>query len=141
MSARNLTVARIVTEHIDGIEVKGSAFSDLLDSLGIAPQVESQHVVTSAKPGDETRAYVVSVHAVPGTDGTTRVYACSCAAFKFHEVLSHREEIENDPETGFENVGRCKHGDAVAVNDRTTEDREDGQQDFDAFADPKEGDR
>jgi hypothetical protein len=138
---RNLTVARVVTEHIDGITVEGDAFSDLLDSLGVAEKIESQHVVRSEQHGDpDTRAYIVSVHTVPSTDGTTQIHACTCGAFKFHELLSHREEIEDDPEAGFESVGRCKHGDAVAVNDRTAEDREDGQQGFDAFANP-EGDQ
>lgn len=142
MTDRNLSVARLVEDHIDGITVEGSAFADLLDSLGIAPKVESRHVVRSEKPGDpETRAYIVSVHTAPGTDGTTRVHACTCGAFKFHELLSHREEIEADPEAGLEAVGRCKHGDAVAVKDRTAEDREDGQQGFDAFVDPEDSDR
>jgi hypothetical protein len=35
-------------------------------------------------------------------------------------VYEHREEIHDDPEAGFERVGRCKHGDEVAVADRTT---------------------
>lgn len=138
MTDQSLTVARLVEDHIDGIEVEGSAFGDLLDSLGIAPKIESQHAVTSAKADDETRAYIVSVHTVPSTDGTTRVYACSCAAFKFHELLPHREEIEADPEAGLEALGRCKHGDAVAVTDRSAEDREPGQQGFDAFAEDDE---
>lgn len=141
MSARNLTVARLVEDEIDGIEVEGSAFADLLDSLGIAPKVESQHVVTSHNPGEaETRAYIVSVHVVPGTDGTTTIHACTCLAFKFHELRPHREEIEADPEAGLEAVGRCKHGDAVAVEDRTAEDRKTGQQGFEAFS-TTEGDQ
>jgi hypothetical protein len=45
----------------------------------------------------------------------------------------HVEEIRNDPEAGFESLGRCKHGDAVAVEDRTAEDREADQQGFEAF--------
>jgi hypothetical protein len=89
--------------------------------------------VTSPKPGDDTRAYIVSVHTVPGTEGTTQVYACTCPGFKFHQVLSNANEIRADPEAGFERVGRCKHGDAVAVADRTAEDREAGQQGFEAF--------
>jgi hypothetical protein len=132
---RNLTVARLVTEHIEGITVEGDAFSDLLDSVGVAEKIESQHVVTSSEHGDpETRAYIVSVHAVPSTDGTTQIHACTCGAFKFHELQPHVEKIRNDPEAGFESVGRCKHGDAVAVEDRTAEDRETGQQGFDAFS-------
>jgi hypothetical protein len=132
---RNLTVARLVTEHIDGIEVEGGAFSDLLDSLGISPKVESRHIVRSEQHGDpDTRAYVVSVHVVPGSDATTTIHACTCGAFKFHELQPHVEEIRNDPEAGFERVGRCKHGDAVAVDDRTADDREDGQQGFGAFS-------
>jgi hypothetical protein len=135
MSSRNLTVARLVEDEIESIEI-ADAFGDLLDSLGIAPKVEKRAIVTSAKPGDDdTRAYIVSVHTVPGTDGTTQVHACTCAGFKFHQVLSNADEIRADPEAGFECLGRCKHGDAVAVADRTTEDRENDQQGFDAFAD------
>ena len=142
MSDRNLTVARLVEDHIDGIDIEGDAFGDLLDSLGIAPKIESQHIVRSEKAGDpETRAYIVSVHVVPSTDGTTRVYACTCGAFKFHELLSNVEEIRDDPEACFETVGRCKHGDAVAVEDRTAEDREAGQQGFEAFGDSENRDR
>jgi hypothetical protein len=134
MTDRNLTVARLVTDHINGITVEGDAFSDLLDSLGVAPKVERRAIVRSEKPGDpETRAYIVSAHRVPGTDGTTRVYSCTCGAFKFHELQPHVEEIRNDPEAGFESLGRCKHADAVAVEDRTAEDREPGQQGFGAF--------
>jgi hypothetical protein len=141
VSDRNLTVARLVTDHIDGITVEGDAFGDLLSELGIAPKVERRATVTSEKPGDnDTRTYIVSVHVVPGTDGTTRVYACTCGAFKFHELLSNVEEIRDDPEAGFESVGRCKHGDAVAVEDRTAEDREAGQQGFGAFSGTEEGD-
>jgi hypothetical protein len=134
MTDRNLTVARLVEDHIDGITVEGDAFAELLDSLGIAPQVERRTIVRSEKAGDnDTRAHIVSVHTVPGTDGTTRVYACTCGAFKFHELLPHADEIRNDPEAGFESVGRCKHAEAVAVSDRTAEDREAGQQGFGAF--------
>jgi hypothetical protein len=136
---RNLTVARLVTDHIDGITVEGDAFGDLLDSLGVAPKVEKRAIVQSSKPGDDdTRAHFVSVHTVPGTDGTTRVYSCTCGAFKFHELQPHVEEIRNDPEAGFESVGRCKHADAVAVEDRTAEDRETGQQGFEMFTGAEE---
>jgi hypothetical protein len=139
VSDRNLTVARLVTDHIDGITVEGDAFGDLLDSLGIAPKVERRATVTSEKPGDpDTRAYLVSVHTVPSTDGTTTIHACTCGAFKFHELQPHVEDIRNDPEAGFESVGRCKHGDAVAVEDRTAEDRETGQQGFGAFTGAEE---
>lgn len=142
MSTRTLTVARLVEDHIDAIEVEGDVFGDLLADLGIAPKIERKHIVTSEKPGDpETRAYIVSIHTVPGTDGTTRVYSCTCAAFKFHEVLSNVEDIRTDPEAGFESLERCKHGDAVAVEDRRVEDREAGQQGFEAFADPEDHDR
>jgi hypothetical protein len=130
---RNLTVARLVEDEIEGIEIEGDAFGDLLDSLGIAPKVEKRAIVTSAKHGDDTRAYIVSVHTVPGADGTTQVYACTCTGFKFHQVYEHREEIHDDPEAGFERVGRCKHGDEVAVADRTSDDREAEQQGFEAF--------
>jgi hypothetical protein len=134
MTDRNLTVAWLVTEHIDGITVEGDAFSDLLDSLGVAEKIESQHVVRSEQHGDpDTRAYIVSVHTVPSTDGTTQIHACTCGAFKFHELQPHVEVIRDDPEAGFESVGRCKHGNAVAVSDRTTDDREDGQQGFEMF--------
>ena len=139
MTDRNLTVARLVTEHIDGITVGGDAFGKLLADLDVAPEVEHRAIVRSEKAGDpETRAYIVSAHCVPATDDTTRVYACTCGGFKFHELLPHAEEIRNNPEAGFESIGRCKHGDAVAVTDRTTTDREAGQQGFDAFADPEE---
>lgn len=139
MSDRNLTVARLVTGHIDGIEVEGDAFGDLLADLGVAPKIEDQYVVTSSEPGDpETRAYIVPVHTVPGTNGTTTVHACTRPGFKFHELLPHVEEIENDVGTGFESIGRCKHGDRVAIEDRTAEDREDGQQGFDAFSSTEE---
>jgi hypothetical protein len=135
VSDRNLTVARLVTEHIDGIEVEGDAFGDLLDSLGIAPKVERRAIVRSEKAGDpDTRAYIVSVHVVPSTDGTTQIHACTCGAFRFHELQPHVEDIRNDPEAGFESVGRCKHTDAVAIEDRTVKDREDGQQSFGAFS-------
>jgi hypothetical protein len=131
---RNLTVARVVTEHIDGITVEGDAFGDLLDSLGIAPKVEKRAIVRSEKAGDnDTRAYIVSVHTVPSTDRTTQIHACTCGTFKFHELQPHVEEIRDDPEAGFESVGRCKHGNAVAVEDRTTDDRETGQQGFEMF--------
>jgi hypothetical protein len=140
MSDRNLTVARLVEDEIEGIKIE-DAFGDLLDSLGIAPKVEKRAIVTSAKPGgDDTRAYIVSVHTVPGADGTTQVSACTCPGFKFHQLYENRDEIHADPEAGFEHVGRCKHGDAVAVEDRTAEDREDGQQGFDAFTDPEDRD-
>jgi hypothetical protein len=135
MSERNLTVARLADDEIESVEIEGDAFGDLLDSLDIAPKVEKRAIVTSAKNGDDdTRAYIVSVHTVPGTDGTAQVYACTCPGFKFHQVLSNADEIRGDPEAGFERVGRCKHGDAVAVEDRTADDREDGQQGFGAFS-------
>jgi hypothetical protein len=138
MSDRNLTVARLVEDEIESIEI-ADAFGDLLDSLGIAPKVEKRAIVTSAKPGgDDTRAYIVSVHTVPGADGTTQVSACTCPGFKFHQLYEHRDEIHDDPEAGFERVGRCKHGDAVAVEDRTAEDRETGQQGFGAFSGAEE---
>ena len=125
----------LVEDHIDGIDIEGDAFGYLFDSLGIAPKTESQHVVTSEKPGDpETRAYIVAGHMVPGTDGTTRVYSCTCGAFKFHELLSNVEEIRDNPKAGFESIGRCKHGDRVAVTDRTAEAREPDQQGFDVFS-------
>jgi hypothetical protein len=133
VTGRNLTVARLVEDEIEGIEIEGDAFGDLLDSLGIAPKVEKRAIVTSAKPGDDTRAYIVSVHTVPGADGTTQVSACICPGFKFHQLYENRDEIHADPEAGFEHVGRCKHGDAVAVADRTAEDREAVQQSFEAF--------
>jgi hypothetical protein len=132
MSSRHLTVARLVEDEIKSIEIE-DAFGDLLDSLGIAPKVEKRAIVTSAKAGDNMRAYVVSVHTVPGANGTTQVYACTCSGFKFHQLYEHRVEIHDDPEAGFERVGRCKHGDAVAVEDRTTDDREADQQGFEAF--------
>ena len=133
MTGRNLTVARLVEDEIEGIEIE-DAFDDLLDALGIAPKVEKRAIVTSAKHGgDDTRAYIVSVHMMPDADGTTQVYACTCPGFKFHQLYEHREEIHDDPEAGFERVGRCKHGDEVAVEDRTTDDREADQQGFEAF--------
>jgi hypothetical protein len=139
MNNRNLTVVRLVEDHIDGIEVEGDAFDDLLDSLGVAPKVKKRAIVSSAKPGDDdTRGYIVSVHRVPGIDGTTRVYACTCGGFKFHQLYEKREKIRADPEAGFEALGRCKHGDAVAVEDRTTEDREPDQQGFGAFSSTEE---
>lgn len=134
MSARTLTVARLVEDYIDGIEIEGDPFGDLLTALGVAPKIERTEVVTSAKPGDETRAYIVRVHTVPGTDGTTRVYACTCPGFRFHE-LPDIEEIENDVEAGLESIGRCKHGDEVTIADRTTDDCETAQQGFEAFSD------
>ncbi|WP_273837496.1 hypothetical protein [Halococcus sp. PRR34] len=134
MTDRNLTVARLVDDEIETVEIEGDAFGDLLDSLGIMPKIEKRAIVTSEKSGDdETRAYIVDQHTVPGTDGTTQVYACTCPGFKFHQVYEHREEIHDDPEAGFEAVGRCKHGDAVAVEERAAEDREAGQQGFEAF--------
>jgi hypothetical protein len=137
MSSRNLTVARLVEDEIEGVEIE-DAFGDLLDSLGTAPKVEKRAIVTSAKPGgDDTRAYIVSVHTVPGADGTTQVYACTCPGFKFHQLYEHREEIHDNPEAGFEHVGRCKHGNAVAVEDRTTGDRRANQQGFEAFSTPE----
>ena len=138
MSDRNLTVARLVEDEIESFAIEGDAFGDLLSELGIAPKVEKRAIVTSSKPGDDdTRAYIVSVHTVPGTDGTTQVYACTCSGFKFHQLLSRADEIRADPEAGFERLGRCKHGNEVAVADRTTEDREAGQQGFAAFANPE----
>lgn len=139
MTERNLTVARLVEDHIDAIEIEGDAFGDLLDSLGIALKIEQRYVVRSEKAGDpDTRAHIVSVHTVPGTDRTTHVHACTCGAFKFHELQPHVEDIRSDSEAGFEAVGRCKHGDAVAVEDRTIEDREAGQQGFEAFTESEE---
>lgn len=135
MNDRNLTVARLVDDEIEGIEIEDDAFGDLLDELGIMPKIERRAIVTSEKVGDETRAYIVDKHTVPSTDGTTQVYACTCPGFKFHQVYEHRDEIRNDPETGFEHLGRCKHGDAVADKDRTAPDREAGQQGFEAFSD------
>jgi hypothetical protein len=106
MTDRNLTVARLVEDEIEGIEIEGDAFGDLLDSLGIVPKVEKRAIVTSAKPGDDdTRAYIVSVHRVPGADGTTQVSACTCPGFKFHQVYEHRKEVHDNPEAGFERVG------------------------------------
>jgi hypothetical protein len=134
VSDRNLTVARLVEDHIDGITVEGDAFGELLDSLGIAPQIERRAIVRSEKAGDnDTRAHIVSIHTVPNREGTTTVHACTCGAFKFHELQPHIEEIRSDPEAGFESLGRCKHGNAVAVEDRTTDDRETGQQGFEMF--------
>ena len=141
MQESNLTVARLVEDEIKSVEVEGDVFSELLSELGIAPKVEKQAVVTSSEPGDETRAYIIGVHTVPGTDGTTQVHACTCPGFKFHQLLPDADAIRNDPETGFENLGRCKHGDKVAIADRTTEDRESGQQGFDSFASPGGGRR
>ncbi|EMA56809.1 DUF4326 domain-containing protein [Halococcus thailandensis] len=136
MSDRNLTVARLVDDEIGGIEIEDSAFGDLLSELGISPKIEKRTLVQSSKPGDDdTRGYIVSLHTVPGTDGAAQVYSCTCAGYKFHQLLSHADAIRDDPETGFERLGRCKHGDAVAVADRTTEDREGDQQGFDTFAD------
>jgi hypothetical protein len=138
MSGRNLTVARLVEDEIESIEI-ADAFGNLLNSLGIAPKVEKRAIVTSVKPGgDDTRAYIVSVHTMPGADGTTQVSACTCPGFKFHQLYENRDEIYADPEAGFERVGRCKHGDAVAVEDRTAEDREAGQQGFEAFNEAQE---
>ena len=135
MSDRNLTVARLAEDEINGIEIAGDAFSELLDSLEIMPKIERRAVVTSEQHGDpETRAYIVDKHTVPGTDGTTQVYACTCPGFKFHQVYEHREEIHDDPEAGFESIDRCKHGDAVAVEDRTADDRNTDQQGFGAFS-------
>jgi hypothetical protein len=66
MTDRNLTVARLVEDEIESVEIE-DAFGDLLDSLGIAPKVENRAIVTSAQHGgDDTRAYIVSVHTVPG---------------------------------------------------------------------------
>lgn len=139
MTDRNLTVARFVTDHIDGIEVEGDAFGDLLDSLGVAEKIKRRAIVRSEKAGDgDTRAYIISIHIVPGMDDTTRVYSCTCGAFKFHELQPHVEDIRSDPEAGFESLERCKHGDAVAVEDRTAEDREAGQQGFEMFNGGKE---
>ena len=136
MTDRKLTVARLVEDEIGGLEIEGDAFGDLLDELGIMPKVEKRAIVTSAKPGDDdTRAYIVSVHTVPGADGETQVYACTCPGFKFHQLLPHADEVRADPEAGFESFGRCKHGDEVAVADRTTEDHEASQRGFDTFAD------
>ena len=99
MTGRNLTVARLVEDEIEGIEIEGNAFGDLLNSLGIAPKVEKRAIVTSAQHGgDDTRAYIVTVHTVPGADGTTQVHACTCPGFKFHQLYEHREEIHDDPE-------------------------------------------
>jgi hypothetical protein len=135
MSSRNLTVARLVTDEIDGIKIEGDAFGDLLDSLGVMQKIEKRAIVTSAKPGDDdTRVYIVDKHTVPGTDGTTQVYSCTCAGFKFHQLYETREGIRADPEAGFEALGRCKHGDAVAVADRKTNEREADQQGFGAFS-------
>jgi hypothetical protein len=50
----------------------------------------------------------------------------------------HAEDIRNDPEAGFEQVGRCKHRDKVAVEDRTTDDRAADQQGFEAFGGARE---
>jgi hypothetical protein len=139
MSSRNLTVARLVEDEIESIKIE-DAFGDLLDSLGIAPKVGQRAIVTSAQHGGgDTRAYIVSVHTVPGADGTTQVHACTCPGFKFHQLYEHREEIHDNPEAGFERVGRCKHGDAVAVGDRTTDEREADQQGFEAFNGAQEG--
>ena len=135
MSDRTLTVARLVKDEINGIEIEGDAFGELLDSLGIMPKIERRAVVTSEQHGDpEARAYIVSAHVVPGRDDTTRVYACTCPAFWFHELQPHVEDIRSDPEAGFEAVGRCKHGDAVAFQDRTADDRDTDQQGFGAFS-------
>jgi hypothetical protein len=91
VSTRTLTVARLVEDHIDGITVEGDAFGDLLADLDVAPTVEHRAIVRSEKAGDpETRAYIVSTHRVPGTDDTTRVYSCTCGAFKFHELQPPR---------------------------------------------------
>ncbi|GAA0460102.1 hypothetical protein MUK72_17915 (plasmid) [Halococcus dombrowskii] len=135
MSTRILTVARLVKDEINGIEIEGDAFGKLLDSLGIMPKIEQRGIVTSAKPGDDdTRAYIVDKHTVPGIDGTTQVYACTCPDFKFHQVHEHRDEIHDDPEAGFESLDQCKHGDAVAFEDRTADDRDTDQQGFGAFS-------
>jgi hypothetical protein len=96
MSRRNLTIARLAEDEIESIEIE-DAFGDLLDSLDIAPKVERRAIVTSAQHGDDTRAYIVSVHTVPGANGTTQVYACTCPGFKFHQLYEHREEIRADP--------------------------------------------
>lgn len=133
MNNRNLTIARLVEDHIDGVEIEGDAFGDLLSSLGVVPKIERTVVVTSSEAGGETRAYLVEIHTVPGTDGTARVYACTCPAFRFHE-LPEPSEIEADPEAGFESIGTCKHGEKVAIADRSTETREADQQGFDTFA-------
>jgi hypothetical protein len=61
---------------------------------------------------------------------------CLCVygpVFRRHELQPHIEEIHAGLEAGSERVGRCKHGDAVAVEDRTTDDREADQQGFEAF--------
>lgn len=135
MSERNLTVARLVEDEIESVKIDGDAFGELLSELGVSPKIEKRVIVTSAKPGDDdTRAYIVDKHTVPGAPGTTQVYACTCSGFKFHQLLSNADAIRNDPETGFERLERCKHGNAVAVADRSTEDREAGQQGFSAFS-------
>ena len=131
-SDRNLTVARMPDEHIDGVEVHGDAFGELLSELGIAPKIERSVVVTSAKAGDETRAYIVNVHELPASEGSQRVYACTCPAFKFQE-LPYAGDIEDDVEAGLAAIGTCKHGKKVRVRDRRTECRDDGQGSFDVF--------
>ena len=135
MSDPKLTVARLADEVIDGIEIQHDSFGDLLDELGVMPKIERRVVVTSEKPEEnETRAYIVDKHVVPGIDGETEVYACTCRGFKFHRLDENREEIRDDPERGFEQLGRCKHGDELAEIERTPENREPDQQGFEQFA-------
>ena len=135
MSDPKLTVARLVDDVISGIEIHDDPFSDLLDELGIMPKIERRAVVTSEKPAEnETRAYFVDKHTVPGMDGETQVYACTCRGFKFHRLDESREEILDDPERGFEQLGRCKHGDELADVERTPENRDPDQQGFEEFA-------
>jgi hypothetical protein len=135
MNDPKLTVARLVDEVIGGIEIQDDPFGDLLDDLGVMPKIERRAVVTSKKPDEnETRAYFVDKHAVPGMDGETQVYACTCQGFTFHRLKENREEIRDDPERGFEQLGRCKHGDELAAVERTPENRDPDQQGFEAFS-------
>ena len=135
MSDRNLTVVPLATQEIDGITIQGDAFGALLSTLAVQPKVLRTDVVMSAKVGDETRAYLVEVHEVPGPDGESQqVYACTCPAFKYHE-LPYAEDIEDDVPAGLAAIGTCKHGRSVEIADRSTDARDDGQGGLDAFAD------
>lgn len=126
MTDRNLTVADVRTDAIDGLDVEDSAIDWLLGEFGIAPKVVEQKVVTSAKPGGETRAYVVEVHEAPDADdGMQRLYACSCPDYAYNRLPDPDEAV--NPPVALSNIEPCKHGKAVRVADRSVEDRDDQQ--------------
>ena len=120
MSDRNLTAARLVEDHIDGIDIEGDAVGDLLVDFGVASKVERTAVVTSAKArrAGDARLYRQSSHRSRYGQHDARLW-CTCPGFRFHELPSV-EEIETDVEADLESIGRCKHGDEVAVADWTS---------------------